>query len=187
MAQVKISQLPTAASVSSGDALPVLQNGVTKKTNVDGFFHIGNAYLYAPTYRTNAGDLSWTGIRAYGHVTTSSKSLEIFVPWAKATTGTWTAKEMSVVVRTVNGYPSARSGSSGGTYTALGASYADILDNGSSKRTNEVESVSVIAQTASGFLITINFVYALTQGSTTTAITNNTPISVTLAMTLTRA
>ena len=115
-----------------------------------------------------------------GRITNESKTLSFFVPWAKACAGTYTMKELTLTVRIPDGcFPYVRSGSSGGTYTRLGASGCQVWNNGRTARTNEVDSITVTPVDGSGLRVDIVFNYAIAKASgSATAVTTDIPCSV---------
>lgn len=135
---------------------------------------VGTVYANASNNNTISVSGYWAGC-----VTSSQKSLTFFVPY-NVTGGTPSLTSASIVVRHADGgYPYARSGSSGGTYTQLGSSAVSVWNNSVSVRTNEVSSVSAGSNIRSGFIVSIVFNYALTKSSgNTTAVTNNVPVTV---------
>ena len=88
-----------------------------------------------------------------------------------------TCTSLGVIVRHPDGgYPYARSGSNGATYTQLGNNYAQIWSNGGTVRNNEVTSVQCINRTDS-IRVQVEFTYALAKTSgNTAAVTNVVPV-----------
>ena len=118
-----------------------------------------------------AGDtLSTTsGLLCSGTMTGLAYMLAFFVPFSKPCTATsCTCTSLDVLVRTYDGVPYARSGTGGGTYTQLGTSYVTIWENGDTKRSNEVTSISCSPQ-ANGMMVIVEFVYGLAKASGNTA------------------
>lgn len=208
MPQIRISELEST-SIGSGD-VPIVQNGETLKYDITnkaeratvrtleltvGSLERAVALLepeieglqsdfnnLSVKYIKEARDINFSNVEVplNGFLTTASKEIRFFIPWAKACAGTYTMKELSITVRHVGGgYPYARSGSSGGTYTQLGDGAVQIWNNSRTARTNEVSDITVTPVDGSGLRVNITFTYALTPGSSgTTGITNNVPISI---------
>ena len=124
--------------------------------------------------------ISLDTIPCAGFVSSDSAQLAFFLPFGRYWSGTPSLDKLAVRVRQgVGGYVYARSGTNGGTYTQLLSTR--IWENGETKRTNEVESVSISGQSGSGFNISITFKYPLAKASgNTAAITNNQAVSVTV-------
>jgi len=123
--------------------------------------HEGNFSNYAVPYTKEIGDINFYGVMEIplnGFITSDSKEIRFFIPWAKACPGTYTMKELSITVRHVGGgYPYARSGSSGGTYTKLGDGAVQIWNDGRTVRTNEVQSITVTPADGAGLRVNITF------------------------------
>lgn len=129
----------------------------------------------------NSGDtLSFYGMYA-GIVSAGQTSLQFFVPTAQVleSNASPTCTTMSVVVRHIDGgYPYARSGSSGGTYTQLGSGLVSIWASSKTARTNEVASITCTNRTH-GVYVNVTFKYQLAKASgNTAAIANNVPVAV---------
>lgn len=129
--------------------------------------------------------LSFNGIYA-GHVTGSQKGIEFFIPTSRVLSDTPTCTALSVVVRHADGgYPYARSGTNGATYTPLTG--ISIWASGKTVRTGEVASISCANRT-DGVQVTVTFGYQLAKTSANaTAVTNNVPVSVAASGTITFA
>lgn len=123
-------------------------------------------------------ELSFNGIYA-GHLTNKGKEIHCFIPTARIIHGTLTCTSFSCVIRHADGgYPYARSGSSGSTYTQLGSGQTSIWASGKTVRTNEIASITCTNRT-DGVLVIIVFTYQLTKSSgDTTNVVNNVPLSV---------
>jgi len=197
MPQIRISELnPT--SIGSGD-VPIVQNGetmkydITSKADASALSSLRSEFNnLSVKYIKEAQDINFTNVEVplNGFLTNASKEIRFFIPWAKACAGTYSMKELSITVRKIDGgYPYARSGSSGGTYTQLGDGAVQIWNNGRTARTNEVSDITVTPVDGSGLRVNITFTYALAASSgSATAITNNVPISISKrSMTITRS
>ena len=187
MAQVKISELPEA--FDGNGYVPIVQNGTTNKYDLGNKIDASNADDFLPAYWQTQGSETLTCM-GFGHVTNSSKSFEIFIPWAKAYPGTYSVQSLSIVPRWSNvGYLYARSGD-GSTYTILHDGFGNpisIWDNVASVRTNEVANITVTPYKASGFRVRINFNYALTKNNSGTAVENNSCGDFIVSITLNRS
>lgn len=120
-----------------------------------------------------------------GTITTSTKHVVFFVPYATIASGVINNATLSLCVRlSSGGYPWVRSGSSGETYNQLTFTYLSILNNGTAVRSNEVESVEVRCVHGQGIFVDIGFVYAICAASgSTTAVTNNQAVIVQVQLT----
>ena len=120
--------------------------------------------------------LSFDGIYT-GYVTNSQRSVAFFIPTSKVLSGTPTCTTLRITIRHADGgYPYARSGSGGGTYTPLAET--PVWSGGSAVRTGEVTSVACSIR-PDGLLVRINWGYQLARTSgSATAVTNNVPVVV---------
>jgi hypothetical protein len=103
-------------------------------------------------------------------------SVPLSRPLANGATVTCTS--LSVIARHPDGgYPFARSGGGGNTYTQLGSGQVSIWQNGGTARSNEVASIECFNRTDS-IRVQVTFVYALAKASGNTAsVTNNVPLT----------
>lgn len=136
----------------------------------------------------SSGDtLTITGMLCSGCITGAQRIMGFFIPLARpiASTSDLSCAAMSVIVRHADGgYPYARSGSNGATYTPLGGDYTSIWKYGKTMRTGEISSIALTACTE-GISVFVTFGYQLAKASgNTTAVTNNVPISVHLNATI---
>lgn len=140
--------------------------------------YYGNYYVDAKPLTIKSG-YTWEISRYIaGFTTTGSRDVAFFVSSAKPIlASSVSVKSMALALRS-NGYPYARSGSSGGTYTMLGASPVSVWNNGATTRTNEVERISAFVE-EDGISISVRFTYApTTTNGGTTAMANNATIGV---------
>lgn len=120
--------------------------------------------------------LSFDGIYA-GYVTGGQQAIAFFIPTSKVLSGTPTCTTLRITIRHADGgYPYARSGSGGGTYTPLAET--SVWSGGSPVRAGEVTSVTCSIR-SDGLLVRINWGYPLARTSgSATAVTNNVPVGV---------
>ena len=120
-----------------------------------------------------------------GFSTTASRDICFFIPSSRPITATSVSvTSMSVTIRQNGGYPFARSGASGGTYTQLGSGSVQIWNNSASYRTNEVETISAGVR-EDGVNVYVRFVYApVTTSGGSTAMSNNAPLGIALNATM---
>ena len=120
--------------------------------------------------------LSFDGIYT-GYVTGSQQAVAFFIPTSKVLSGTPTCTTLRITIRHADGgYPYARSGSGGGTYTPLAET--SVWSGGSPVRAGEVTSVACSIR-SDGLLVRINWGYQLARTSgSATAVTNNVPVVV---------
>lgn len=120
--------------------------------------------------------LSFDGIYT-GYVTGSQQTVAFFIPTSKVLSGTPTCTTLRITIRHADGgYPYARSGSGGGTYTPLAET--SVWSGGSPVRAGEVTSVTCSIR-SDGLLVRINWGYQLARTSgSATAVTNNVPVAV---------
>ena len=132
--------------------------------------------------------LSFNGVLCAGMITGGQTVLQFFIPSSRVLSGTPTCTALSIILRHADGgYPYARSGSNGATYTPLGGDYTSIWTSGKTVRTGEIKSISC-ANKVDGVLVTVTFGYQLAKTSgSTTAVTNNVPASVMATGTITFA
>lgn len=125
------------------------------------------------------GDIISSYCIAAGFLTNSQTGLNFLLPTPPVCGDTVKMNSLSLLLRHADGgYPYARSGSSGGTYTQLGSSQVEVWSNGASVRTNEISSITC-TPVIGGIRVIVNFTYALTKDSgSTTAVTNNVPMAV---------
>lgn len=118
--------------------------------------------------------LSFGGIYT-GYVTTGARDVAFFIPTSKVLSGTPTCTTLRITIRHADGgYPYARSGSGGGTYTPLADT--PVWSDGSPVRAGEVTSVTC-SICSDGLLVRINWGYPLARTSgNATAVTNNVPV-----------
>lgn len=118
--------------------------------------------------------LSFDGIYT-GYITNGVQAVAFFIPTSKVLSGTPTCTTLLITIRHADGgYPYARSGSGGGTYTPL--ANTPVWSGGSPVRAGEVTSVACSIR-SDGLLVRINWVYPLAKTSgNTTAVTNNVPV-----------
>lgn len=131
--------------------------------------------------------LSFNAVYA-GTITGGQTVLQFFIPTSRVLSGTPTCTALSIILRHADGgYPYARSGSNGATYTPLGGDHTSIWASGKTVRTGEIKSISCANKT-DGVLVTVTFGYQLAKTSgSTTAVTNNVPVSVVAVGTITFA
>lgn len=127
-----------------------------------------------------------TGMICQGTVSGATNTLSFFVPFSKVCKATsCSCTKLSLLVRSYDGIPYARSGSSGGTYTQLGSAYVSVWENGATKRTKEVNSITCTPQ-ENGMMVQISWGYNLTKASgNTSAVTPNRPAAVSIQGTFT--
>ena len=120
--------------------------------------------------------LSFDGIYT-GYVTGSQQAVAFFIPTSKVLSGTPTCTTLRITIRHADGgYPYARSGSGGGTYTPLAETL--VWSGGSGVRAGEITSVACSIR-SDGLLVRINWGYQLARTSgSATAVTNNVPVVV---------
>lgn len=120
--------------------------------------------------------LSFNGIYT-GYVTSGQQAVAFFIPTSKVLSGTPTCTTLSITIRHADGgYPYARSGSGGGTYTPLADT--PVWSGGSPVRAGEITSVTCSIR-SDGLLVRINWGYPLARTSgNATAVTNNVPVAV---------
>lgn len=115
-----------------------------------------------------------------GGVSNSAKSLMFLIPFNRYIDASGvTCKSLTLtLLHADGGYPYARSGSSGGTYTQL-TSNLSMWANGKAVRTNEIADIPCTIIPNVGVNVRVNFNYALAKASgNTAAITNNVPLFV---------
>ena len=114
-----------------------------------------------------------------GYTTTGSRDICFFIPSSRLILfSSASMSSLKITVRQAGGYPFARSGANGGTYTQLGSGSVQVWNNGASYRTNEVEAVSV-GPRKDGVNVYVRFVYApVTTSGGSTAIANNSPLGI---------
>ena len=120
--------------------------------------------------------LSFDGIYT-GYITGSQQVVAFFIPTSKVLSGTPSCPALRITIRHADGgYPYARSGSGGGTYTPLAET--SVWSGGSPVRAGEVTSVACSIR-SDGLLVRINWGYPLARTSgNATAVTNNVPVVV---------
>lgn len=118
--------------------------------------------------------LSFDGIYT-GYITGGVQVVAFFIPTSKVLSGTPTCPALRITIRHADGgYPYARSGSGGGTYTPLADT--SVWSGGSPVRAGEVTSVTCSIR-SDGLLVRINWGYPLARTSgNATAVTNNVPV-----------
>ena len=136
-----------------------------------------NWYRLHTTDMVSQNVITDSGVGCAGAVTSSSKSIYFFIPYATHKKNI-KFKTLSITARQVGGgYPSFKYGSSGGSTTALGSSYTTLISSEAIYYQNSLSAVPTVRATNSGWYVTLNFNYALVNSSGTT-ITNNTPLTV---------
>lgn len=120
--------------------------------------------------------LSFDGIYT-GYITGGVQVVAFFIPTSKVLSGTPSCPALHITIRHADGgYPYARSGSGGGTYTPLADT--PVLSGGSPVRAGEITSVTCSIR-SDGLLVRINWGYPLARTSgNATAVTNNVPVVV---------
>lgn len=120
--------------------------------------------------------LSFDGIYT-GYVTGGQQAVAFFIPTSKVLSGTPTCTTLRITIRHADGgYPYARSGSGGGTYTPLAETL--VWSGGSGVRAGEITSLACSIR-SDGLLVRINWGYQLARTSgSATAVTNNVPVVV---------
>lgn len=129
--------------------------------------------------------LSFDGIYT-GYITGGVQAVAFFIPTSKVLSGTPSCPALRITIRHADGgYPYARSGSGGGTYTPLADT--PVWSGGSPVRAGEVTSVTCSIR-SDGLLVRINWGYPLARTSgNATAVTNNVPVVVDAIGTITFA
>ena len=142
------------------------------------YYETGDVYVGSNTIAWVPGQ----SLTAYanslgGIVTGSGKQLQFTIPLTKPISGSIELVNMTLgVIRADGGVAYARSGASGGTYTALGST--SIIANGGPTRSNEIENIST-AISQCGIYCFVNFVYPLAKASGNTAeVTNPAAIAI---------
>ena len=173
-------------SVLAVDLMQPVSTTSTNGIHVNGKFDVGGQLFVQNAELSPRMNIWQTGNRYLtGFTTTGSRDICFFIPSSrpiKATSARVTS--MSVTVRQNGGYPFARSGASGGTYTQLGSASIQIWNNSASYRTNEVETIAV-GVNEDGVNCYIRFVYApVTTSGGSTAISNNAPLGINVNATI---
>ncbi len=155
---------------------PTSSNGihVNGKFDIGGMLFVQNAELSPRTSLWSTGNLYLTG-----YTTTGSRDINFFIPSSRVIKATSASmSSLKITVRQAGGYPFARSGSNGGTYTQLGSSSVQVWNNGASYRTNEVEQIYVTPY-EDGVNVAVRFKYApVTTSGGSTAMANNAPLGI---------
>lgn len=129
----------------------------------------------------SAETININGAVCTGYITGAAQQIVISVPYQLISGNTFTLSRLNMAVRVANATNLfARSGSSGGVFTQIGPTAADIILNGAAVRSNELDSFSVSIVPNFGFNVTLNFKYALTidRYNTGALVTNEMPIAV---------
>lgn len=167
-------------------------DGINSSTTWYRMFSSGNitvtGRLYeASGYVSRGASEYWTTGNLYltGYTTTGSRDINFFIPSSKPITATGASvTSLSITVRQNGGYPFARSGSNGTTYTQLGSGSISVWRGSASTRTNEVESISTGVRT-DGINVAVRFTYApVTTSGGSTAMANNAPIGLNVSATI---
>lgn len=155
---------------------PTSPNGihVNGKFDIGGQLFVQNAELSPRIALWQTGNLYLTG-----YTTTGSRDIDFFIPSSRVIKATSASmSSLKLTVRQAGGYPFARSGASGGTYTQLGSSSVQVWNGGASYRTNEVERIFVTPR-EDGVNVAVRFTYALvTTSGGSTAMANNAPLGI---------
>lgn len=155
---------------------PTSSNGihVNGKFDIGGMLFVQNAELSPRTSLWSTGNLYLTG-----YTTTGSRDINFFIPSSRVIKATSASmSSLKITVRQAGGYPFARSGASGGTYTQLGSSSVQVWNGGASYRTNEVERIYVTPR-EDGVNVAVRFTYApVTTSGGSTAMANNAPLGI---------
>lgn len=155
---------------------PTSTNGihVNGKFDIGGQLFVQNAELSPRIALWQTGNLYLTG-----YTTTGSRDINFFIPSSRVIKATSASmSSLKITVRQAGGYPFARSGASGGTYTQLGSSSVQVWNGGASYRTNEVEHIYVTPR-EDGVNVAVRFTYApVTTNGGSTAMANNAPLGI---------
>ena len=155
---------------------PTSPNGihVNGKFDIGGQLFVQNAELSPRIALWQTGNLYLTG-----YTTTGSRDINFFIPSSRVIkAASASMSSLKITVRQAGGYPFARSGASGGTYTQLGSSSVHVWNGGASYRTNEVERIFVTPR-EDGVNVAVRFTYALvTTSGGSTAMANNAPLGI---------
>ena len=155
---------------------PTSTNGihVNGKFDIGGQLFVQNAELSPRIALWQTGNLYLTG-----YTTTGSRDINFFIPSSRVIKATSASmSSLKITVRQAGGYPFARSGASGGTYTQLGSSSVQVWNGGASYRTNEVEQIYVTPR-EDGVNVAVRFTYApVTTSGGSTAMANNAPLGI---------
>lgn len=167
-------------------------DGINSSTTWYRMFSSGNITVTgrlseASGYVSRGASEYWTTGNLYltGYTTTGSRDINFFIPSSKPITATGASvTSLSITVRQNGGYPFARSGSNGTTYTQLGSGSISVWSGSASTRTNEVESISTGVRT-DGINVAVRFTYApVTTSGGSTAMANNAPIGLNVSATI---
>ena len=164
-------------------AVPNATNTGAAEYNV---WHSGNYRRYYSDPVTNSSMTLPSGILAAGYIGNSGQQLQFFIPWPAMLnangTGNIAFSRLSIQIITGTGERVwVRSGSSGGTYTALTTTFAEIITDGSYTRTKEITAITQLIKSRSGIKIAVDFKYALSKSSSS-ATTVTSPMAVTVAI-----
>lgn len=129
--------------------------------------------------------ISLSYLNCSGFVSNTQQGLHFLIPYPMFKGTSVSVTKLGIVLRypdlssSAGIYPYARSGTGGGTYTALGSSIVWLWQSGAAARSNEISSLTATLIQNVGIDIYISFNYALAKTSgNTAAVENNLPASV---------
>lgn len=144
-------------------AVPNATNTGAAEYNV---WHSGNYRRFYSDETVNSSATLPSAMLGIGYIGNSGQQLNLFIPWPVVGSGTLKFNRLAVQIVTGTGERVwVRSGSSGGTYTALTNTGNDIITNGRATRTNEIASIDQLIKSRVGLKVVVNFKYALSKSS----------------------
>ena len=136
--------------------------------------------------QTNNNEITLTDVAVIGYITSESKQLQFYIPY-NVISGHVVINDLSLVVRAGSGqeYPYEASGNSNNVYTRLGSAPVSVWENGRTKRTNGVETLTAYVKPRSGIKVNVAFKNSLRKSQSSTVVNNNSVVAVNITASIT--
>ena len=180
--KVKVDEIDTTLTGAVEDINDISGDVETINTTLEGLQENVTGLTNEKISKYKAGDVITYDMQAFGFVTNGSKDISFYIPDAKIDPAlSYTIDDLSLCTRFVDG--SYGYVLNAGNYEALGANLKPFVTDG----VNAISSISniTLSKTDKGFNIRVTLSEAFkTTSAGTTNVTNNTPVSIVVGVTI---